>query len=325
MFALAINDITKCLPNGVNNSLYVDDFAIFYTSSSLRHIQRIMNKAVSNIEEWTSSVGYKLSVENTKAIIFYRDKRWLKNESINLLIKNSPIECFESVKFLGLHFDQHLNWETHVKQMKAKALKALNILKKLSHTTWGAHRETMLKLYKATVLPVLEYGSQIYTSASKGVLKLLDPVHHLGLRLATGAFRSSPTSSLIVDSGDMPLHYRFEISTMCRALKLKEGPSPVKKKFLERDMFCNSKISPPFPVRAKRLWESNHIEHMGIHNFVNEIAPWNLKKLHICIELNNPNFRKTDNPYLLKQQTLKHMKCHESLFLIYTDGSKSER
>ena len=115
----------------------------------------------------------------------------------------------------------------------------------MSHTTWGADRETMLKLYKATVLPILEYGSQIYTSASKSILKLLDPVHHLGLRLATGAFRSSPTSSLIVDSGDMPLHYRFEITTICRALKLKEGLSPVKKKFLEKDLFFHSKIRNP--------------------------------------------------------------------------------
>ena len=184
-----------------------------------------MNKSVSNIEKWVSSVGYKLSVEKTKAIIFYKDKRWLKNQNIDIFIENSQIEFYESIKFLGLHFDQHLNWKAHVMQVKAKALKALNILKKLSHTTWGADRETMLKLYKVTVLPVLEYGSQVYASASKSVLKLLDPIHHLGLRLSTGAFRSSPTSSIIVDSGDLPLQYRFEISTMCRSLKLKEGSS----------------------------------------------------------------------------------------------------
>lgn len=152
-----------------------------------------------------SSVGYKLPIEKTKAIIFYRDRRWLNNQNIDLFIKNSAIEFYESVKFLGLHFDQHLNWKIHIKQVKAKALKALNILKKLSHTTWGADRETMLKLYKTTVLPILEYGSQIYSSASQSVLKSLDPVHHLGLRLATGAFRSSPTISIIVDSGDIPL------------------------------------------------------------------------------------------------------------------------
>ena len=166
----------------------------FYTSSSLRHIQRIMNKAISNIEEWTSSVGYKLSIEKTKALLFYKDKRWVKHQNINLFIKNSHISFYESVKFLGLYLDQYLNWKVHIKQLKAKAMKTLNILKKLAFCKWGANRETMLKLYKATVLPILEYGSQIYSSASKSVLKALHSVHHLGLRLATGAFRSSPHS-----------------------------------------------------------------------------------------------------------------------------------
>ena len=324
LFALAINEITKCLPNGVNNSLYVDDFAIFYTSSSLRHIQRIMNKAIVKIEEWTSSVGYKLSIEKTKAIVFYRDKRWTKNQDINIFIKDTRISFCESVKFLGLHFDQHLNWQAHVKQVKSKALRALNILKKLAHTTWGADRKTMLKLYRATVLPIIDYGSQIYGSASESVLRKLDPVHHLGLRLATGAFRSSPTSSLIVDSGDMPLCHRFNISIMRRAIKIKEGPSPIKKLFAERDKFINSKIRPSFPVRAKRLWEDNGIEYNCIYAFDNDIVPWKLRKPHICTKLNNVDNRKICDLNILKQQALEHMHSHNGLLAIYTDGSKSE-
>ena len=76
LFTLAVNNITKFLPKGINNSLYIDDFAIFYTYRSLRHIQRILNKAVLDIEEWASSVGYKLSAEKNKAIVLYKDKRW---------------------------------------------------------------------------------------------------------------------------------------------------------------------------------------------------------------------------------------------------------
>ena len=35
LFALAINDVTKQLPHDVQNNLYVDDFVIYYSSSSL--------------------------------------------------------------------------------------------------------------------------------------------------------------------------------------------------------------------------------------------------------------------------------------------------
>ena len=198
-------------------------------------------------------------------------------------------------------------------------------MKKLSHTTWGADRETLLKLYKATVFPILEYGSQIYSLASNSVLKSLDPVHHLGLRLATGAFRSSPTPSVIVESGDLPLEYRLKISTMCRALKLKEGPSPMRKIFSERDMFLNSKINPLLPVCTKRLWRNNDIECNSIYNFNNTVPPWNLKIPQVCTKLSNSNYQKIDNLHLLKQKTIEHMESHSGHFPIYTDGSKSEQ
>ena len=109
LFAIAINNIVKNLPKDVNNSLYVDDFAIFYSSSNLRHIQRILNISINKIEQWASSVGFKFSVEKTQAILFYKDKRWLHNQDIELIMNDIPIRFYPEVKFLGLYFDNHLN------------------------------------------------------------------------------------------------------------------------------------------------------------------------------------------------------------------------
>ena len=228
LFAIAINDIVKTLPQGINNSLFVDDFAIFYTSNNPRHLERILQTAINKIQNWASSVGFNFSIDKTKAIAFYRDIRWLKDQDISLTLYNNNINFYNNVKFLGMIFDNHLNWKTHINHTKAKCLKATNILKKLSHTTWGADRNTMTSLYKSTVLSILEYGSPIYSAASKYAIKTLSPIHHLGLRLATGAFKSSPTASIIVDSGDIPLEYRFQITTMRRALKMQMGKSPAK-------------------------------------------------------------------------------------------------
>ena len=37
---------------------------------------------------------------------------------------------------------------------------------------------------------------------------MLDPIHHQGLRLALGAFRTSPTASLYVEAGEQSLNTR---------------------------------------------------------------------------------------------------------------------
>ena len=176
LFALAINNIALQLPQGVQNSLYVDDFSIYYSSNSLRHLQRVMNMAIHKIQTWTTSVGFKLSVDKTQAIMFYRDIRWKQNQDISLSLNNSEIQFKESVKFLGLVFDTHLNWKSHISYIKTKCNGALNLIMKLSHTTWGARRSTLLMIFKALVVSRLDYGCPIYGSATQAALKSLDPI-----------------------------------------------------------------------------------------------------------------------------------------------------
>ena len=81
----------------------------------------------------------------------------------------------------------------------------MDLLKVLSHTSWGADRATLLYLHRSLILSKLEYGCEVYSSATPTRLRMLDSVHHAGVRLATGAFRSSPIPSLLVDAGVLPL------------------------------------------------------------------------------------------------------------------------
>ena len=137
LFAIAINNIVKSLPYGVNNNLFVDDFAINYSSNNLRHIQRILSTAINKIHNWSTSVSFKLAIEKTQGIIFFRDKRWLKNQNIELKINNLPIKFFENVKFLGLIFDQRLNFKAHVNYVKGRALKSLKYFEKIGPNNLG--------------------------------------------------------------------------------------------------------------------------------------------------------------------------------------------
>ena len=56
----------------------------------------------------------------------------------------------------------------------------------------------------------LDYGCIIYGSARKSYLQMLDPIHNQGLRLALGAFRTSPVASLYVEADEPSLYSRRE-------------------------------------------------------------------------------------------------------------------
>ncbi|GFU59090.1 putative RNA-directed DNA polymerase from transposon X-element [Trichonephila clavipes] len=49
----------------------------------------------------------------------------------------------------------------------------LNILKVLANTHWGADRTSLLRLYRALIRSKLDYGSVVYSSACKSLLKIL--------------------------------------------------------------------------------------------------------------------------------------------------------
>ncbi|GBN24059.1 hypothetical protein AVEN_27884-1 [Araneus ventricosus] len=95
----------------------------------------------------------------------------------------------------------------------------------LSGTSYGAETSTLLKIYKALIRSKLDYGCVVYGSGSKSVLKALDIVHHQGLRLSLGAFRTSPIQSIYVLSHEPSLELRRERLTLNTFFKIKSNSS----------------------------------------------------------------------------------------------------
>ena len=103
---------------------------------------------------------------------------------------------------MGLLFDKKLSFIPHIKALKAKCLKTLYVLKVLSNTNWGGDRSVFLNLYRSLVRSKPNYGAVVYGSARKSYLKCLDTIHHQGLRLALGTFRTSPVEKLYAESNE---------------------------------------------------------------------------------------------------------------------------
>ena len=68
-----------------------------------------------------------------------------------LFLDKSPIPVVEETKYLGVIFDRKLSFIPHLKYVKNKALKALNILKVIGNTEWEADRKVMLRLYGSLI------------------------------------------------------------------------------------------------------------------------------------------------------------------------------
>ncbi|GBM82091.1 hypothetical protein AVEN_30674-1 [Araneus ventricosus] len=57
-----------------------------------------------------------------------------------LYAHNQPIPVLSKARFLGVIFDSKLTFLPHILDLRKRCEKALNILKVLSNTSWGADR-----------------------------------------------------------------------------------------------------------------------------------------------------------------------------------------
>ena len=78
----------------------------------------------------------------------------------------------------------------------------------------GADRVTLLRLYIMLLKSKIDYGSQVYSSACRSLLDSLEPIQNAALRIATGAFHTSPIPSLRVESGIKSLALFRQIKAM---------------------------------------------------------------------------------------------------------------
>ena len=213
--------------------------------------------------------------------------------------------------------------------MKAKCLKALNLLKVLSHTSWGADRTTLLHLYRSLIRSKLDYGSIVYGSARKSYLQMLDTVHNQGLRLALGAFRTSPVSSLNVEADEPSLWLRREKLSLQYAIRLAANPSntafeitfpPQFQEYYER----KPNAIKSFGLRIAPLLESANINTKNIqkHSF-SDIPSWCITKPNILFDLHNSK-KSLSDLHLIKQNFQELQSRLSDYQHIYTDGSKVE-
>jgi hypothetical protein len=98
---------------------------------------------------------------------------------------------------LGLTFYTRME---HIRNIRARAEKKINIIKCLAHITCGAGQRSLLKVHQMIVLGTLKYGEKSYGSATEIVLKKLEPTHNRGIKFALEAFVVSRTENVLCEA-----------------------------------------------------------------------------------------------------------------------------
>jgi ribonuclease HI len=326
LFILKINSIVKTLPPNIKCSLYVDDFLICYRSNNMNSIERLLQLCLNNIQNWADENGFQFS--KSKTVCMHFCQKYTLHADPDLKIYGSSIPIVEECKFLGLYFDKKLNFIGHIKYLKNRCMKAMNLLKVVAHKDWGADCATLLKLYRSLVRSKLDYGCIVYGSARGSYLQPLDRVQNAALRLCLGAFRTSPITSLHVEAGEVPLDLRRHKLTLQYVIKLKSNPANPTHKCVFEPSFkllfeARPSVIPSLGVRVKQ-----HLSDSGIRldcvalTCISPVAPWLLKPPEFIYDLHDSGSKSEVPPYIFQSTLNLILSELDGYTRLYTDGSK---
>ena len=113
-----------------------------------------MQLCVNSIQKWVTENGFKFSTSKTVCIHFHQQYVFFSDS--NILLGKTPIKVVKEPKFLGLIFNTKLTFKNRIQYLKTSCQKALDILRVVGHTDWGADRIILLHLYRLLVRSKLE-------------------------------------------------------------------------------------------------------------------------------------------------------------------------
>ena len=345
IFNLMLSDINDISLTNCKMTLYADDLTIWMTPQKFKNLYKskacmcVRNRLQENVNkilEYMKITGFQLSAEKTTLIVFTgRHKK--NNNDLYIKVNNAKIYPSSKAKYLGVIFDDRLNWKCHIEELIKKTNSIWNILKSLQSTPGGKHIPSLLKVIKSLVRSKLTYGQEAYFSANNNILKKLQTKECEFLRYALGLARGTPQSLVYREAGWLPLDKERELrcSQYFYRSKLIKNSTNEELESSYDNAFFNQHQPPPLNNRnsiqqCKPFYHYVHdlIETSALENIklnkqqISPIPPWLLYKCSLDYEYANQYTKENDQLFistLAKERIHEHYNNHLHIF---TDGSK---
>ncbi|KAI5710266.1 hypothetical protein M8J75_007113 [Diaphorina citri] len=323
LFNIAVSDISSCIPEGVSHGLYVDDLFLVARHHDILHVQIILQDALNNLGTWSEQNGLRFSPEKSSCINFKRGRKLQNDPPLSLY--GQLIEYKTSHKLLGITLDTEFSFKIHLENIKSKAHKALNCIKILNGKRYGVNRNILARIYKATIRPILDYGSTIYDGAKESDLNKLEVIQNSALRIISGALRTSPVISLRADNGIPPLSLRRKIligNYICRILQNPKNPGyeATIQHPPQSNINFNRKHKPT-STRFKQYFTDANINLTNTAYMKQSIPPWTITLPETQLLLKEKKTNISPNEIKSKFNQLLNKVNRKETF--YCDGSKS--
>jgi hypothetical protein len=258
---------------------FVDDFTAWVTGPTAQSSREGIEAVIRDALDWETRSGATFNIQKT-TIIHFTQKSYKTNPQ-PFIIKGQTIEPQEHVKILGVVMDAKLKYKEHIWRAASRGLEAAMELRHLR----GLSTSTARQLFTSTVVPVVDYASNVWMHAYKD--KLVGPINRvqrMAAQAIVGTFLTVATSVAEAEAHITAAQDRF----WKRAIKLwtdihtLPDTNPLRRNTSRMRKFRTQHRSPLYQVAdALKCMEMDELE--TINPFT--LTPWENRVQTITNEL----------------------------------------
>ena len=196
-FLLYINDIDNNISS--NLKLFADDnllYGLVHNASDALHLQRDLDSLVPWAQEW------QINFHPSKCYVLriYR----IKNPIIHhYTMTSQTLKAVDHQPYLGITISETLNWKTHTLDVRNKANKTLDCIKRNLHS---CPERVKAQAYTSLVRLILEHGSTAWDTYRMYQKFWLEQVQRRAARFATKTHSSYYSFKIFPDSDWLKAH-----------------------------------------------------------------------------------------------------------------------
>ena len=222
LFIIYINDIVNC--SKLFAVLFADDAALVASDEKIKKVNKIMNAEMKLISKWLVANRLTLNLKKTKFMVICNKK----GEHIQKLIKKFKVNinnyCIKQVsefKYLGLLFNNKLNWHNHIEYLCTKISKAVGVLSQLKYRL---PRPVLKMIYHSLIASYLRYGVITWGSAKSTAMKKLNSLNDRALKIISPRNVSLDAAYQYSKALTIESLFKFELAKFIHAISTEKQP-----------------------------------------------------------------------------------------------------
>ncbi len=328
LFILYLSDLLLPRQKRIYVLMYADDIVVLGVGRSEDEILALLQPYIDEVVKYLLSNRLYVSVEKTVGIVF--KKRFPRRyECPKIYIGKEEVLIAEEVKLLGMVFDKHLNFVSHVKNIVRKGEKNMIAMRRVGGTSFGCNVKGMIKLYKALILSVIMYGAEAYYIMSKGTMKKLESLQYNGLHNCFGMLRGTSKIAVVSESNELELRNEFVKRVARFMLKTMMSDSNVGREvYLRKVERMRRSLSVARRKENEIMFDALFlVEKVGYERYNGRamcVVPWKLKSAKFDLEMAGANL-KNSTPYVKRVRCeMRIIENYSGKVKVFTDASKGD-